>query len=490
MPSQAANPVSQPGHYRRSCDRCHDQKLRCKRDNHSQSCQRCLRAKAKCTFSAPQRSRPSGSFIFSRHTANSNASNTPEVADPADETAPAPALMMSHASSSHEHDGHQSREYIIPPGAVSTPTWDHSSRADFSIDISAVGALGQADMDWEAILNDASRMGSSSSENTWVTPTISADQNEFSPMPTANYFTGSGAVNDLRNGRNISEYVHVSRPNPSSQSPHQIDTGFARQEASMQGAPLSRSNIIRNLSDLSVKLHDFSQTIPSVQSCMEPSGRYQPLPDKEFALDCVLRLSQHFIETLNHLAKPTTSASSPDSQNEEELTGPASVLSTKSRPSSSLDQPCELLILSTYTRIIETYHAILEHVAACANGQLNGTLEPPLHIPYQNENFPRMPALTIGSFTMESSSATQVLMLVHMMEVMMTRSRYLTQSVLRANATSSPKAVDTDESSNGEQPWKLTAAQSALQGFRPQEDATVKLLGAVRRVLFQVGHAQ
>lgn len=44
--------------YRRACDRCHDHKLRCKR-NGVNSCVRCLKARANCVFSPSLRARKS-----------------------------------------------------------------------------------------------------------------------------------------------------------------------------------------------------------------------------------------------------------------------------------------------------------------------------------------------------------------------------------------------------------------------------------------------
>ena len=42
---------------RSACDRCHGQKLRCPKSEHSTACTRCLRAGATCVFGGPARAR-------------------------------------------------------------------------------------------------------------------------------------------------------------------------------------------------------------------------------------------------------------------------------------------------------------------------------------------------------------------------------------------------------------------------------------------------
>ncbi|OIW34241.1 hypothetical protein CONLIGDRAFT_626300 [Coniochaeta ligniaria NRRL 30616] len=76
------------GYTRWSCDRCHDQKLRCEREPHRTCCARCRRAGAECTLTAPPRRRTrAGVFVFSKHCATldgrgNNPPNTSHTAAP------------------------------------------------------------------------------------------------------------------------------------------------------------------------------------------------------------------------------------------------------------------------------------------------------------------------------------------------------------------------------------------------------------------------
>ncbi|KND94417.1 hypothetical protein TOPH_00971 [Tolypocladium ophioglossoides CBS 100239] len=357
----------------------------------------------------------------------------------------------------------------------------------FPLDLSVATVLGQTDAEWDAVINGMPLTGTSP-ENTWVPPATRAQQSAPGPMAAGEL---SGAQKGLpESGLLTSGAGALWKTNTAGQSPSNTGAGLAR-PPTMQGDPATISRAVRKLSDLSVELHDFTLTIPPVEACWEPSQSTgdRPLEGKEFALDRILELSQLFIETLNQLFLPSSPATmSGHSDADAMAPDSAQLTGTKTR---SLDQLCELLALSSYTRIVETYPAILEHVAACASRK-QAIYESRLH-PSHADGFPRLPSLAVGTFTMESSSATQVLVLVHMMEVLMTRSRYLVQCMVRTYAPFSFSGrIDGNAGgwSAAEQTRQPTVGQAALKGFRPREEATLQLLGTVRRALLELGHVQ
>lgn len=275
----------------------------------------------------------------------------------------------------------------------------------------------------------------------------------------------------------------ANRPSTGDTGPSLRPTGGSSANKSATNTPIaSISDAVCVLSDLSVELHKFGLTIPPIQSCMDPSGEYRPLENTEFAIDCMLKLSQRFIEVLNQsfmLAKALRSDSSSSSAEQAQL------LSSTRLPMAHMDEPCELLVISCYMRIVETYCSFLQHVSECAKGHLSSIQLPP----HNNitDSYYRLPALRVGSFTMESTTSTHVSLLVHMIEAMMTRCRVLIQSILQTSASSSIGDLDQ---------WnrvgisKQSVAQAALERFRPQEDMTMELLTKVRRILIHVAGIQ
>lgn len=218
--------------------------------------------------------------------------------------------------------------------------------------------------------------------------------------------------------------------------------------------------------------------MPSLEACWEQPGA---MGGKEFALDKMLKLCQCFIETLDQLLTPALSSVSTGCSDSDANT-PESSSSAGARTPSSLDQPCELLTMSSYMRIVETFHAILEHVAACANHHREVAEGKTAAV--SADDLPRLPSLAVGSFTMESSNATQVLVVVHMMEAMMTRSRSLMQRIVRTCAPASPGGGEPETRTTP------TVGQAALKGFLPREEATLQLIGTVRRALLELVDAE
>lgn len=308
--------------YRRSCDRCHDQKLRCKRDNDSSACQRCTRSKAKCTFSAVTQSKPPGSFVPSNYSPLDLSVDTPAEA-----------------------------RYLPTP------------QDDFA-------SLGVEDMNWD--------------------------------------FLGTGVFDEV--------------------------PLVAHEESSVEG-------LVRMVADLNAESYVFTNSIPSVEDCLNEEGEYRPVARREFALDQMLKLSQRFIDVLSKLFTATKSTTS------------------------TVDAASELLIVSTYMRVIETYQLLLQHTSQCAKGHLQ-TAKAPEHAEV-TESFYKLPALMVGGFTMESSTATHAELVVGMVEAMMGRERVLLRGILKG-----------------------AVAKAALEAFGERDGETRALVGRVKRFLGEVAKVQ
>lgn len=373
-------------------------------------------------------------------------------------------LLDQHASELHQATlvdllpGWDQRSLLFPPDSPRDANLRHG---DFHVE-------------WDGINCMPGMMSSSSFESTCVFPLTPAQQGDLNPMsPQTQKLDTSGELNRVTNTA-------------------------LRSQALVQRDPDTVNQTFRKLSYISIELHDFFLTIPPVAASWEPSAEYSSPEGKEFALDQILELSRLFIDTVDTLFLPSTPAGTSNEQSKDSTpkstTSDDAAAAAAAAPANTslLDQPCELLALSSYIRMVEIYHAILEHVVACAKHQSTVSSSS------QRNGFLRLPSLAVGSFTMESSSTMQVLVLVHMVELMMTRSRHLIRSVTRARVRDSPDEQlggngrgDDTLATWGTRPARSpTVGEATLQGFQPREEALLQLLDVVKRTLLLRGHAQ
>ncbi|KAI1844903.1 hypothetical protein JX266_008919 [Neoarthrinium moseri] len=438
------------GHYRRSCDRCHDQKLRCRRDDNEQSCQRCQRAKAKCTVSGvPQGPRAANSAFAGQ-------GSVAVLSDADQEIAETMALASANTTDHRLPRTPKSHQGLLPDLAM--------GRQALGLDFSFADApLHESDLSWDSMIHSAFPVGTSS-ESSIVSSVTNAQSNT---MGMSTYGGGLGSMfhhKEFADGSLLAATTPQSLDMPSF-SPPASDLASGRTAAAERNqAMISRG--VRQLSDLSLELYSFASLMPPASAWDRP-GEYSPLEGKEFALDRVLKISQLFIETLDRLFPKSH-------KNDDDV--------TVEPP--SLDQPCQLIVLSSYLRIIEIYHNILEHVAACArlkrstansNPNSNSNSVP-------SNRFMHLPSLAIGSFTMESSTTTQVLVLVQVIEIMMTRSRYLIQFMVNAGKDGDATSMEGDS----EQERRPTAGEASLEGLKSTENATLAMVEQVRGLLFEL----
>ncbi len=109
-----------------------------------------------------------------------------------------------------------------------------------------------------------------------------------------------------------------------------------------------------------------------------------------------------------------------------------------------------------------------------------------------------LPRLAIGSFEMTSSSSTQVVVVMHLMEAMMLRVRDLISEMGGRRLEQPAAVVDEEDDGRGEfifdtpsGQWPLNSqfniTEVTLRAIQTREEATMKLLATVRRLVFQVG---
>jgi len=123
--------------------------------------------------------------------------------------------------------------------------------------------------------------------------------------------------------------------------------------------------------------------------------------------------------------------------------------------------------LSSYCRLIEAFDKIFKHIQACI-------LRPRAT---NSADYFQLPSLSIGAFSLPSSSATQITLVIHLIESMMARIRELIGDMTEARVN--------EEAMEFEQGILQGVTKATLEAMNSQEDATEKLINGVKKLVLQ-----
>lgn len=211
------------------------------------------------------------------------------------------------------------------------------------------------------------------------------------------------------------------------------------------------------LFDINITLMQHLNIIPEIDFDGKAADQEDELDDKsKYAIDEVFNLSQLFIDIIGHLLR--------------KLPPPFQGGSVSSLPP-SLDAASELVIFSSYLRLIETYDKILRHMQVCCHQ--SGTYP-------ASEYQLKLPGWSVGSFSVSSKSKTQSLFMVQLVETMLTRLRDLiSELVVTPRATYGYRGN-----------WECFGGMSlvivpdlALQAIRTRESGTLHLVQQIKNAL-------
>lgn len=238
---------------------------------------------------------------------------------------------------------------------------------------------------------------------------------------------------------------------------------------------------IRKLSDINVELHQHMLSIPPIEveqstrtdtkGKKSSNGPNSTQHDQELAVDRTFKLSHQYTEILNDIFSKFK-------------TRHAQTESTTA--ALALDQPSQLLVLSSYLCLVESYDKSLQHIKTWTEGRLKmGTST-------SDETFPiQLPSLAIGSFKIPTASSTRPLVLTCIIEAMIMQIHDLVSEMMRPANT--PKGTArTSGTAAGEQgncgaDGLSGVAKVTLQAIRAKEDSTMKLIHVVWRLALQCG---
>ncbi|KAL7907580.1 hypothetical protein GGI35DRAFT_470180 [Trichoderma velutinum] len=455
--------VQDNGIRRRACERCHRQKLACRRNTNNESCLRCVRANVLCV-SGPPRSLHRATPSYMR--VQQAARQSPPRSTPYD------AQIREYAGEHfsrwptgllHIHPELDLNVDFAPnqtPGedlaSVPVPATTHLSPS-IGVDQILDGHIIEQPQD-SGPRRCLHNMHGTQHSGSLTLPGMNLPQPDSNADPTATNLESNGSMprDSWWKESLFTSPTIVSNP------------GMCSNVASSKEGDLI--TWISKLSQLNIELHRIMHSIPPIGVWQEywtnPTGpnAAQINEEKDLAIDRTMELSNQYIEILNHVFPYFRSAAKEDGNTLAAL--------------SPLSEPPQLLVLSCYSCLIESYDKILQHIKACANIRLE------MDVKAAEALTPiALPGLCIGTFEIAPSSSMKIIVLMHIMEIMMARVRRL------INEMTQPTDVD-----YGNQNGSLAAktgknttgiARASLQDIGVKEKAIVELMGNVRELAVQ-----
>ncbi|KAL2204879.1 hypothetical protein CC79DRAFT_1358970 [Sarocladium strictum] len=224
---------------------------------------------------------------------------------------------------------------------------------------------------------------------------------------------------------------------------------------------------MRKMNDFNITLMRYLQVIPIIRPG-DDAEELLAAPGAKCPVDEVFLLSEQFIQ----VTKSLHTSSSPN------------VYGSQSG-STSLDAASQMVVLSTYLRLIDTYGRILQHVLLHCQQRCDkpNSAGPSLDDAGETTVAPQKSTLLewcIGSFSLSSRSTIQQLFMLQLVETMLTQCRKVMDGITSEKATSSSP-------SQGENCFSASSLSIvpdlAMQAIRKREDAVMLLVQQIKEFL-------
>ncbi|KAE8149045.1 hypothetical protein BDV25DRAFT_168087 [Aspergillus avenaceus] len=471
---------------RRACDRCHGQKLRCRRENNNEPCVRCQRAGVQCA-PRPVRSRHRPRAHTTQQPADiSNANPTQSLGNPSEQTNKDMAEHFHLSPSSlldFPTDLDLGLDFASPQSGMDlVPIQNHPESQPFPPEPrSRMG--GRFEPDHQSELHTASQSSylqpsSTSTLLPYSEPATTRSQHRLCLARTV----APKTINvPSQEANNLMDFDHQDGTALNSGSEDTAaDSGYGQ---SVSSRPHSNSSAtqsshsqqtskptgdmtswVRKLSDINVELHQHMLAIPSVDVEHSPLTNSKtsngPSSPQELAVDRTFKLSHQYTEILSDIFSQY--------KTRQTYTGsPPAAL--------ALDQPSQLLVLSSYLCLVESYDKILQHIKAWTEVRLD------MEGSTAEEHFPvQLPSVAIGCFQLPASSSTRPLVLICIIEATMTQIHDQVNEMMRPARTIGEQGTLGGDGLSG-------VAKVTVQAIRTKEDSTMKLLHEVWRLALRCG---
>lgn len=415
---------------RHACDRCHGQKLRCIHSGGG-PCVRCAKAKATCSWSQSLRSNR-----LKRH-------NVP-ISD-------VPLACAQLATQSTDSNTPQFGAYMSQP-----------SSAGVDIDINLLQTQFTDSTPWAL---PAGRYPSPASQEM---ETYNVGHTEADLPTTADWMWPAVANGPVQTTPPANWQQAFNQEWAMMASQHPVATMNTPSRTSPVSDAVDPPNTvcllatIRELSELNVDLYAHEATVPRPPASLDEPISWK---NKDFAIDRTFHLSQRLIEIVNkryprylETARMQTPEGTPERTSESSPSGPP------------LDQGSCLLVLSCYTRLIETYDRIFANMQGCLDRSSVTA----------REDYVNMPSVQVGSFSLPHSSSLQIVLILQLARQLLTRMGEIIKAVQPEKGTNSADVTLSESATGG------LLLSSALETVSAEEDRLMKRITKLRSTLIEL----
>ncbi|KAL2830327.1 hypothetical protein BDW59DRAFT_23709 [Aspergillus cavernicola] len=408
---------------RHACDRCHGQKLRCIHTENG-PCLRCTRAKATCSWSQTLRS------------------NQPKKQD---------TLMYDAAFASTQTTNEHVNQNTLPFGVHMSQT---SSTPVVDIDLNLLPTQFTTSPAWGPPTSQYPSPASQESEN------YNMAQSGGDIQTTADWMWPAIANCPIQTTPPVNWQQAFNQEWAMMASQHPVGLADASPRSSVSDTVDAPKTVcflatIRELSELNVDLYAHGATVPK-----PPASLAEPISwkNKDFAIDRTFQLSQRLIEIVNKRYPrylETARMQTPESTSEGNV------------PEPQIDQGSCLLILSCYTRLIETYHRIFANMQGCLDRSSVTA----------REDYVNIPTVQVGSFSLPHSSSLQIVLILQLARQLLARMGEIIKAV-KPEKQNDHSGITVPEPGTGG-----LLLSSALTTVTAEEDRLMKRITTLRSTL-------
>ncbi|KAJ5183031.1 hypothetical protein N7492_000647 [Penicillium capsulatum] len=416
---------------RHACDRCHGQKLRCIHSG-SGPCVRCAKAKTTCSWSQSLRSTqfkkpktPTSGVTSFACTEHPNLPN--------DLCTPLLSAYMNQPSGSIDLD----------PNLLQTPFVEGTS-TPWTLPAARYPSPASQEVGTHNVAQSESDLPTAD----WMWPSVT--DGPIQSTPPANWqqtFNQEWGIMESQQS-----VPTVNTPSQSLQTSDALDAPKT----------VCLLTTIRALSELNVELYAHETSVPNPPASIEEPISWK---NKDFAIDRTFHLSHRLIEIVNkrhprflETARMQTPEMSPGSSLE------------NTPPEPPIDQGSCLLIMSCYTRLIETYDRIFANMQGCLDRSSVTA----------REDYVSMPSVQVGSFSLPESSSLQIVLILQLARQLLSRIGKVIKAVQSGTRTGSPDTTTPDS------PTGSLLLSSALETVSVEEERLLTRITKLRSTLIDL----
>ncbi|KDN66475.1 hypothetical protein CSUB01_08191 [Colletotrichum sublineola] len=471
---------------RKACDRCHRQKLSCKRVG-DEACERCIRLKEECTSSPSLRYRKQHQHGSTRDLARKRVSSPKRQRTQGGHSVAHTDLSIVKAQNVASVGSNVAFE---GDGAVSSDAMLDMVDFDFGFGGHSAGLYPSGPNQHQTVLHHQQQQQQQQQQQAFGggMDALMSDHGDtiahsWSPVHSTTsdspFISHIASETDLASRAYLGSPSHYGHLSPSSElqdpDPQRTRNKRTRQRSRQivlrpyaGGQGSSAEEWMPRITQVNSRLFELSSDLPAQVDPFEEHGRstVASTPDDgssttaPFPIDEMFKLSRHFAEVLAEMCPPAEAGSPASDDGSSQL----------ARRFNSLSDPATcLFVLSTYVRLLDMY----QKVFSCIHSELAQLELGKLFRSW------KLPGVTVGSFAVDSAPSLQMSLTIQLAEEFLLQMRRATASLdpaLRSDGSPAGRSSDATSMFSG-------VVDVSFQALKRQEESLSKELKDLRKAM-------